>query len=54
MKLKTKITHSFDIEENLMNNMDFSMSSGDIKKKTKIVEVKKKNKLKTDVSTRLF
>jgi len=56
MKLKTKIVHSFDVDSNSMEDLEFSfiLPEKTIKKKTKIVEVKKKNKLKIDVSTRLF
>jgi len=53
MKLKTKIIHSFDIEEDIMNDVDFSFESP-MKKKIKIIEVKKIKKNKQDVSTGLF
>jgi len=56
MKLKTKIVHSFDIEADVLDELDFSfdVSIGDIKKKRKIVIEKKKTKIKQDASTRLF
>jgi len=55
MKLKTKIEHSFQIEEDLMNDLDFAVHipMKTIKLKTKIIEVKT-NKFKKDASTRLF
>jgi hypothetical protein len=48
MKLKTKIIHSFDVEENLVDDLDFSFEfpHKSIKLKTKIVEVKKVNNQK--------
>jgi hypothetical protein len=56
MKLKTKIVHSFDIEEDLMEDLEFTVTipTKDIKKKTKIVVEKKKSKIRNDASTRLF
>ena len=57
MKLKTKIEHSFDIDPDLMEDLDFivDIPSKSIKMKTKIVQVKKRKiKIKTDASTRLF
>ena len=53
MKLKTKIIHSFEIEDDIMDNVDFSFETP-IKKKIKIIEVKKIKKNKKDVSTGLF
>ena len=56
MKLKTKLTHSFDIENDLMEELDFNVNipQTSIKKKVKIVEVNKKKNLKFDASTQLF
>ena len=55
LKLKTQIIHSFDIESDLMDDLEFNVDIPvkNIKVKTKIIEVKKK-KLKNDSSTRLF
>jgi hypothetical protein len=55
MKLKTKIEHSFDVDPEEMEGMDFSVdvSKPKEKPKTKIVTVKRTN-IKKDVSTRLF
>jgi len=55
-KLKTKITHSFNIEDDSMEDIDFTFNLPikNIKKKTSIIEVKKKQKIRNDVSTRLF
>lgn len=55
MKLKTKIEHSFNIEEDSMEDMEFTFDIPEQKrkKKTRIVEVKRQN-FKKDVSTRLF
>ena len=52
MKLKTKIKYTFDIETDIMDDIDFSFETP-LKKKIKIVEIKK-NKRKRDVSTGLF
>ena len=57
MKLKTKITHVFNIEDDLLDEFDFSFEIEQEKlnkSKTKITEVKKKSKIKQDASTRLF
>jgi hypothetical protein len=56
MKLKTKLIHSFDIDSNLMDDLDFNINipSKSIKVKRKIVEVSKKKNLKFDTSTQLF
>ena len=56
MKLKTKIVHSFDIEEELIEDLEFTITipSKKIKKKTKIIIEKKKRKIRNDASTRLF
>ena len=56
MKLKTKIIHSFEIEEDLMDDIGFTFDllEKDIKRKSKIVVEKKKTKIKSDASTRLF
>lgn len=56
MKLKTKIVHSFDIETNLIEDLEFNIDIPvkSIKKKTKIIIEKKKSKIKQDASTRLF
>ena len=55
LKLKTTITHSFDIDEDLMEDLDFvvDIPVTSVKMKTKIIEVKKR-KIKVDASTRLF
>lgn len=55
MKLKTKIEHSFEIESDSMDDIDFTVDipMKSIKKKVKIVEVKRQN-FKKDASTRLF
>jgi hypothetical protein len=50
MKLKTKIVHSFEIEDNV-TNLDFVIESLKTKKKTRIINLKKNKK---DVSTGLF
>ena len=52
MKLKTKIIHSFNIEDDLLDDLDFSFETP-IKKKGKIIEIKVK-KIKQDASIRLF
>jgi hypothetical protein len=49
MKLKTKIEHTFGIEDDL-SDLDFSIAIP-IKKKTKIIKINKKKK---DASTGLF
>jgi|AntAceMinimDraft_10_1070366.scaffolds.fasta_scaffold263776_2 hypothetical protein len=57
MKLKTKIIHHFDIDPDLLKNLDFVFPLHPkkiIKEKIKIIEIKKKNKIKHDASTRLF
>ena len=56
MRLKTKIIHSFEIEDDLMEDMDFTISipTKDIKKKAEIIIEKRKSKIKADASTRLF
>ena len=54
-KLKTKIVHSFEVEEDLMEDLDFDLAPPKIKLKTKTIIVNvKKRKLKVDASTRLF
>lgn len=55
MKLKTKIEHKFDIEPELMDDLDFTVDipKKTIKKKVKIIEVKKRN-FRKDASTKLF
>ena len=50
MKLKTKIVHSFNIEDDL-EDLDFSIEVPKIKKKPKTIKLKKHKK---DVSTGLF
>jgi len=56
MKLKTKIVHSFNIEPSEIEDLEFNfiIADKDIKKKTKIVVEKKKQKIRNDASTRLF
>ena len=57
MKLKTKIVHSFDIETDILDELDFTfdVSTANLKKKRKIViEKNKSRKIKSDASTRLF
>ena len=55
LKLKTKIVHTFDVESDLMDDLDFNINiqPKNIKKKIKIIEVKRKT-FRTDASTRLF
>jgi len=54
MKLKTKIVYSFDIETSLMDGFNFVTDNIKPKKKSKIIEINKKKKIKQDASTRLF
>ena len=55
MKLKTKITHVFDIEGDMMDDFNFSVDYIEKpKKKTKIIEVNRKKQIKQDASARLF
>lgn len=56
MKLKTKIEHSFDVDAGLLENLDFivDIPVKSIKKKVKIIIEKKKRKIRSDASTRLF
>jgi len=56
MKLKTTIVHSFNVEGDLMEDMDFNfeIKEKSIKKKSKIIIEKRKSKIKQDASTRLF
>jgi len=58
-KFTPKIKHTFEIEEELLNELEFNIKikNKDIKKKPKIVEIKKIKKnhgRKQDPSTRLF
>jgi len=55
LKLKTKIVHSFELEDDLMEDLDFNIDipKKKMKIKTKIIEVKKL-KPRHDASTRLF
>lgn len=55
MKLKTKIEHEFNIDDKLLDDLDFTieLTEKTEKKKIKIVEIKRQ-KFKKDVSTRLF
>ena len=55
LKLKTKIVHQFEVEDDLMEDLDFTVDipKKKMKIKTKIVEVRKL-KPKYDASTRLF
>lgn len=55
MKLKTKIEHEFNIDDKLMDDLNFTfdLPKKTEKKKIKIVEIKRQN-FKKDVSTRLF
>jgi hypothetical protein len=55
MKLKTKIEHTFDVDSNLLNDLDFTVDIPieSIKRKTKITEVKTQRR-KKDGSTGLF
>ena len=55
LKLKTKIIHKFDIEPELLDDLDFNVTipHESFKVKTKIIEVKKKT-FRKDASTRLF
>jgi len=56
MKLKTSVKHSFDIDPDLLEDLEFTIDIPvkTIKVKTKIIEVKKQLKFKKDASTRLF
>lgn len=56
MKLKTSVHHTFDIDPDLLTDLEFTIDIPveTIKVKTKIIEVKKKSKIKQDASTRLF
>jgi len=55
LKLKTKIVHSFEVENDLMEDLEFNIDipEKEMKTKTKIVEVKKQ-KVRKDGSTGLF
>ena len=55
LKLKTTIKHSFDIETDAMDDLDFTVDIplNSIKKKKRITE-KKKRKFKNNESTGLF
>lgn len=56
MKLKTKIVHSFDIETEILETLDFNFNipNKDIKKKTVIIEEKHNKKSKKNGTSRLF
>ena len=55
MKLKTKIEHKFNIDDELLEDLDFTIKTPAkiIKAKIKITEIKQKN-FRKDASTRLF
>lgn len=56
MKLTTKIVHTFNIEDDSIDGLDFNVDipAKYIKKKRTIIIEKKKTKFRTDASTRLF